>query len=289
MLDAAYSQSGTLYETDSITGELVLDAAGDPIPLETGGGTELTYQRCMDGDYEIIESKTTGNTTTETVLATVTGYEDSTTYAGYFQSDQWYEWKWNSGSYAYSSWQSGKNYTVDDRVYDYGNIYVATSTGTSSGDSVDQDAGVDWDSLFYLSGWNNDTVYAAGTFVWYENQLYYTAAGGTSSDIDDTDGLKLSDDTGITDWIEVDSTWLAKSYTAGDIVTYKGVYYEALSDIDSTDSNPGEDAGVKWQSLRQGAFEEIDVADACSGGPEQSTKRQTHSVSLLMKHLPRIR
>ncbi|MCI5212002.1 MAG: hypothetical protein D3910_25205, partial [Candidatus Electrothrix sp. ATG2] len=150
-------------------------------------------------------------------------------------------------------------------MFDNGNIYVATSTGTSSGDSIDKDDGVDWDHIFYLPRWTNATTYPAGSFAWYSNQLYYTESGGTSNDANDTDGLKLSDDTGITDWTAVDSTWQAKSYAAGDIVTYAGIYYEALESISSTDPEAGEDSGAKWQSLRQGAFEEISSADACSG------------------------
>ena len=256
MLDAAYSKSGTL-----------VDANGNPIV--SSGGTELTYQRCLDGDYDISEYDNQNN---ETVLATVIGYEDSKSYGGYFENDKWYQWKWNTGTYAYSSWQSGIEYTAGKRVYDYGNIYVATSTGTSAGSSLDKDTGVDWDHIFYLSRWTNETDYAAGSFVWYSNQLYYTTTGGTSNDPLDTDGLKLSDDIGVTDWTAVDSTWQAKAYLTGDIVTYEGIYYQALDDVSSTDAQPGEDNGLKWQSLRQGAYEEIDATDACSGVEATGTK-----------------
>uniref|UniRef100_UPI0040569013 hypothetical protein n=1 Tax=Candidatus Electrothrix sp. TaxID=2170559 RepID=UPI0040569013 len=258
MLDAAYSKSGT-----------ILDENGDPI--SSSGGVDMTYQRCLDGDYDISEYDNQGNETVPP-LTTVTGYDDSKTYGGYFEDDQWYQWKGKSGTYAYSSWQSGQSYEMGDRVFDYGNIYVAISAGTSSGNSIDEDEGVDWDHLFYLPRWTNGTVYAAGAFVWYENQLYYTANGGTSSDTDDTDGLKLSDDTGVTDWVEVDSTWMPTSYATGDIVTYNGIYYQALSSVSSTDAKPGEDNGAKWQSLRQGAFEEIDPVDACSGAASSDTK-----------------
>ena len=92
-------------------------------------------------------------------LATVIGYEEAKTYGGYFKNDQWYQWKWNAGAYAYSSWQSGIEYTTGDRVYDYGNIYVATSTGTSVGNTLDKDTGVDWDHIFYLPRWTNGTMY----------------------------------------------------------------------------------------------------------------------------------
>ncbi|MCI5207542.1 MAG: hypothetical protein D3910_01835, partial [Candidatus Electrothrix sp. ATG2] len=42
MLDAAYSKSGTL-----------VDSNGNPIT--SSGKVELTYQRCLDGDYDITE------------------------------------------------------------------------------------------------------------------------------------------------------------------------------------------------------------------------------------------
>uniref|UniRef100_UPI004056B925 hypothetical protein n=1 Tax=Candidatus Electrothrix sp. TaxID=2170559 RepID=UPI004056B925 len=257
MLDAAYSKSGT-----------ILDENGDPI--SSSGGVDMTYQRCLDGDYDIIDGSNGG--TGGTVLTTVTGYEASKTYGGYFEDDQWYQWKGKSGAYAYSSWQSGQSYEVGDRVFDYGNIYEAASAGTSTGETIDKDTGVTWNHIFFRPRWTNNTAYAAGSFVWYSNQLYYTTNGGTSNDTDDTNGLKLSDDTGVTDWVEVDSTWRAISYAAGDIVTYNGIYYQALSSVSSTDPKPGEDNGAKWQSLRQGAFEKIDTVDACSGAASSDTK-----------------
>ncbi|MCI5116437.1 MAG: hypothetical protein D3913_00445 [Candidatus Electrothrix sp. LOE1_4_5] len=249
MLDAAYSKSGKL-----------VDANGNYITSGSGNNAvDLTYQRCLDGDYDISEYDNSGN---ETVRATVVGYEDNTTYGGYFQSDQWYQWEWKTGTYAYSSWKSGQQYEVGDRVFDYGNIYEAANAGTATGQTIDKDSAITWNHILYMPRWTNSTIYGAGSFVWYSNQLYYTANGGTSNDADDTDGLKLSDDTGIMDWTEVDATWQAKSYAQGDIVTYKGIYYQAISALSSTDK-PGEDK-TKWQSLRQGAFQAINATTACS-------------------------
>ncbi|MCI5120590.1 MAG: hypothetical protein D3908_05250, partial [Candidatus Electrothrix sp. AUS4] len=139
MLDAAYSKSGTL-----------VDADGNPI--ESSAKLELTYQRCLDGDYDISEYDNQGN---ETVLATVIGYEDDKTYGGYFKSDQWYAWTWNSGTYAYSSWQSDHAYEAGDRVFEYGNIYEAASAGTSTGGTIDKDTGITWNHLFYSPRWTN--------------------------------------------------------------------------------------------------------------------------------------
>ncbi|MCI5222100.1 MAG: hypothetical protein D3924_05370, partial [Candidatus Electrothrix sp. AR4] len=130
MLDAAYSKTGKILDN---AGNVVTDSAG----------TEMSYQRCMDGDYTITEYDNQGN---ETLVATVTGYEDTTIYGGYFNNDQWYQWTEATGTYAYSSWQSGTTYSIGDRVHDYGNIYVATSAGTAAGSTIDKDTGVEWDT-----------------------------------------------------------------------------------------------------------------------------------------------
>jgi hypothetical protein len=257
MLDAAYSKSGT-----------ILDSSGSPVT--SSGGVEMTYQRCLDGDYDIVDGSQGGNG--GTVLTTVKGYEDEKTYGGYFQTDQWYQWTWKTGNYAYPSWKSGETYAVGDRVYDYGTIYEAASAGTSTGATIDQDADNTWNHILYMPRWVNKKTYPAGSYAWYGNELYYTENGGTSNDTNDADGLNLSDDTGITDWTPVDSTWMAKSYTKDEIVTYNGIYYQALSDVSSTDDKPGEDNGTKWQSLRQGAFEKIDATDACDGAGDSDTK-----------------
>ncbi len=262
MLDAAYSKSGKLSQVDE---------NGDPVPITVGSGdnaVDLTYQRCLDGDYDIVDGANGGSG--GTVLTTVTGYEENTTYGGYFQSDQWYQWEWKTGTYAYPAWQSGQSYELGDRVFDYGNIYEAANAGTATGQTIDKDSAITWNHILYMPRWTNNTTYGAGSFVWYSNQLYYTANGGTSNDSDDTNGLNLSDDTGIADWVEVDSTWMAQSYAQGNIVTYKGIYYQALKAVTSSDT-PGED-NTKWRSLRQGAFEAINATNACSGSEATGTK-----------------
>ncbi|MCI5138780.1 MAG: hypothetical protein D3922_10275, partial [Candidatus Electrothrix sp. AR1] len=75
-----------------------------------------------------------------------------------------------------------------------------------------------------------------------------------------------------TEWTAVDSTWQARAYTKDDIVTYEGMYYQALANVSSTDPEPGKDNGVKWQSLRQGEYQEINAVDACAGTGATGTK-----------------
>ncbi|WP_420209435.1 hypothetical protein [Candidatus Electronema sp. JC] len=247
MLDAAYSQEGEL-----------LDANGQPV--EISSGLNALYQRCVDGDYEMIKSN---DDTIE-----VTGYDSTATYAGYFKNDAWY--KWSPGEYL--EWTNGANYTEGTRVYAGGNIYEAATDGVADGSSIDKDTGVQWRHLTVknilpsLQYWINNRAYPANSFTWSGPQLYYTAAGGTSSDSNTANGLSLLEDTGIT-WVAVEHTWRDDlTYAVDDIVSYKGIYYQALTA--GTGKIPDATKGVNWKSLRQGEFQEITASAAashCSG------------------------
>lgn len=265
MLDAAYSKTGTI-----------------PGASNTSGGNAVTYQRCMDGDYQIVDYNNQGVATT---LATVTGYDYTTTYGGYFKKDSWY--KWTTTSNAYPTWQNNTTYAVGSRVYAYGNIYVATAVnaanGKSSGTSIDTDTGIAWDRLFYLPNWVNKIPYPANSFVWYGSQLYYTANGGTSL------GTDLPTDTGVKDWVAVDSTWQSNvTYQQNNIVTYKGIFYQAKSS--NTGKIPDQysvGASATWTSLRQEALQEVaDQATACPSaatGETAYSRTDNSAVTLCLK------
>ncbi|MGX9728496.1 MAG: hypothetical protein ACTFAK_14630 [Candidatus Electronema sp. VV] len=267
MLDAAYSKEGTILGTD-----------GQPITINTNGNDTINaqYQRCMDGDYQIVSHTSSGGKKTSTVdqvIATVTGYDRTATYAGYFKNDVWYKWVWDTDGGSLNEWGSGNSYTQNvSRVYANGNIYQANTTGTSAGASIDKDTGVQWRQLPVkgiqpaLQYWINDRDYPAKSFTWSGPQLYYTAAGGRSNDSNTANGLSILEDTGIT-WVAVEHTWRSElPYVTGDIVSYNGIYYQALND--STGKTPDKYKGVNWKSLRHGDFQELTTAEAatyCSG------------------------
>ncbi|CAK8720711.1 MAG: Carbohydrate binding domain-containing protein [Candidatus Electronema aureum] len=259
MLDAAYSKQGKIFNGTT--------------PVMINNSLQATYQRCMDGDYDIVSVSTQGGSTTTTKITTVTGYDTAYVYGGYFKSDTWYTW---TKAYPPDEWTSGTTYAVGSRVQAYGNIYEAATAGVSTGASIDKSTGVEWNKLG-ISGitpsrskWASGITYPANSFTWYGPQLYYTAAGGTST------GLKLTDKTGVTDWVPVEYTWMSSEpYSIGSIVTYNGILYQSL--VNSNSGNvPGKDT-TKWKSLRQGAFESLATAPssataACSGTGTKYTR-----------------
>lgn len=259
MLDAAYSQKGDILASDE-------NVTFNP-DAPSGSTTGLKYQRCTDGDYQIFDYKITGGKVSgSTLLATVTGYDNDTIYAGYFEQDKWY--KWTDGTY--SPWQSGVIYAKGDRVYVNGTIYEAVAViaddGKSTGTSITQDRGIEWDHILYPNEWSSITTYASGDFVWSGPQLYQAAKGNI--------GINPDEDTA-DNWTAVDSTWQSgTSYAKDDIVTYKGIYYEALAA--NTSKVPDEystTVSPVWKSLRQGAFEEISASDACPDAAGTEYKR----------------
>ena len=101
----------------------------------------------------------------------------------------------------FDSWENSHAYSVGDIVNDLGELYIATSDGTSNGVGVSDDQGVTW-AAYTGTTWTNGATYAAGSIVTDPSKdnsldngtLYYTATGGTAS------GTGVDDDTGITDW-----------------------------------------------------------------------------------------
>jgi len=174
------------------------------------------------------------------------GYDATKTYAGLYDATTWY--KYVPGQ---QHWYSGSKYENGDIVYADGSFFKATNANgsLSSGVSIGDDGAVYWVPLHVIDEWENGTDYTASSFVRYEDQLYYTATGGTS------DGTNIADDTGVS-WEPKDHTWLpGTSYHVDDIVTYKGKLYRATTGGTSSATSLHDDTGVSWQRISEGHFE----------------------------------
>jgi len=194
-------------------------------------------------------------------------FNSATTYSGNYDSNSWYKWTFG----LYSPWYTNTAYSVGDRVYVNGIIYEATAAGTSVGDVIGEDSVCDWQKLYSIDTWENNTTYNAGDFVEYDEQLYYTDSACTSSDGDNSDGINIDGDTACT-WEKADYTWRDNTtYNAGDIVTYNGEYYETATGGTSNGASVHLDTGVTWTRLNEGYFEVDDTtnsttsSDYCSG------------------------
>ncbi|SPD76288.1 Tfp pilus assembly protein tip-associated adhesin PilY1-like protein [uncultured Desulfobacterium sp.] len=107
----------------------------------------------------------------------------------------------------FDPWANGTAYVVGSIVSYWGDLYRATTAGTSNGTGPDNDTGVSW-ALYYGTEWHNGTTYPAGSIVTDpsktntldEGRMYITATGGTAN------GTGVDNDTGITDWETYDLT-----------------------------------------------------------------------------------
>jgi len=96
-------------------------------------------------------------------------------------------------------WENATAYVVGDVVSDVGDLYIATSSGTSNGNGVADDTGVSW-AAYTLTRWTDGAVYPANSIVIDNGEMYITALGGTAN------GTGVADDTGITDWDDYNVT-----------------------------------------------------------------------------------
>ncbi len=248
------------------TGAIVLPVAGFAanvcsdgvgIPPFLSSGAKPNLLMVLDNSGSMLDAAYS----TESSFCFDDNYITDKPYAGYFKNDQWYEW--DAGDF--TPWVSGKGYTIGNRVYVQGVLWEALGTGTSNGTSPIDDRGLAWQRVFTIGKWKNATTYTASTFVWSGPQLYYTAGGGTSNDSDASNGLSLEGDTDIKDWKAVDSTWLkGKSYKAKDIVTYRGILYEATNNATSDGTGVYDDTKVTWKPLDEGSFVAVSSATALS-------------------------
>lgn len=192
----------------------------------------------------------------DTFLVDADGNPDTTLqYAGNFDRDTWYAWSFG----LYEPWQSNTDYggnnadgtAQDKRVYVNGIIYEVASACTSSGENILDDSGCEWEKIADFEFWGNGKTYAAGTILFRNNQLYSNQAACTSS------GANLETDSGCV-WEPVDSTYRG-GHVDGEIVSYKGAFYEAIGTPDET---PEEDTDASdWLLLDEGKFVAVTVND----------------------------
>jgi type IV pilus assembly protein PilY1 len=90
-------------------------------------------------------------------------------------------------------WENATAYVIGDIVNDLGELYRATSAGTSNGTGVADDTGVSWQA-YTRTRWTDGAWYPANSIVSDGDEFFITAAGGTAN------GTGVEDDTGITDW-----------------------------------------------------------------------------------------
>jgi len=208
----------------------MLDTAYVDTNAANGGGA------CVDNDFDPSASKS---------------------YAGIFDSTKWYRW-----IPGVTQWQSGTAYTADQIVYTEGVFYRATSSATSNGVGIKSDTNVTWVRVHETAKWVHGITYPAKSFVQYDNQLFYTVAGGTANDSDPSDGISIYGDVGVA-WTAVNSTWIPGNvYAVGDIVSANGRLYRAT--VGGTATTWAADAS-RWARLDEGYFEEVSyasVADA---------------------------
>lgn len=191
-------------------------------------------------------------------------YDPTTEYAGLFNAESWYIWVEGT-----PQWFTGTIYSTGDFVFSEGIFYKATSdTGAAStGYRIEDDTEVTWEPVYELAYWNQGDVYNAKSFVQVDGQLYYTVAGGTANDPDNTDGISIDGDTGVT-WEKVDSTLVdGETYVAGDVISYDSKLFYATAGITNTTSTFWDEvAAGTWKRLDEGHFEEVsgwtDVTDA---------------------------
>lgn len=191
------------------------------------------------------------------------GYSSTKQYAGLFDPDSWYRWVGSD-----RQWVSGRQYDLDDIVYDNGIFYRAKSvtSNVSTGSNVESDTSASWEQAHYIKTWTNGETYPQNSFVRYNEQLYYSESGGVASDSDTTDGVTIHGD--VLEWVAVESTWLnAFVHAAGDIVSNKGMLYMAATAGTSSGSSVTDDSGVTWSRLSDGSFQQENyttVSDAAS-------------------------
>lgn len=101
--------------------------------------------------------------------------------------------------------------------------------------------------------------------------MYQATAASSNKAPDGTDGASF--------WKTIDHTWEnSKDYTAGDIVSYKGLLYTADADGTSAGTGVYDDTGVIWNLLKEGSFVAVDSDAAstyCSGA--DGSEKYTHS------------
>ncbi len=100
-------------------------------------------------------------------------------------------------------WENATAYVIGDIVTDMADLYIATTSGTSSGTGVADDTGVTW-VAYTLTRWTAGAWYPANSIVSDNGEMYITAGGGTTCGT----CTGVADDTGITDWDDYNVTYI---------------------------------------------------------------------------------
>ncbi len=140
----------------------------------------------------------------------------------------------------FDAWENNTAYSVGNIVNDVGELYIATTAGTSNGTGASDDTGVTW-AAYTGTIWTNGASYAAGSVVsdpsknntLDEGTLYYTAAGGTAS------GTGVDDDTGITDWVPYNLTHI-ELFTVTSTGFDHSACQDAVDELKKTSPNQGQ-------------------------------------------------
>ncbi|MCK5193580.1 MAG: hypothetical protein KAQ71_07205, partial [Desulfobulbaceae bacterium] len=174
---------------------------------------------------------------------------------------------------------------------------AAVTGNPSNGDEITFDSEVVWAKVYEIGVWTNGTTYAAGSFVQFEEQLYYTAAGGTANDGDSSDGVTIEGDT-VVSWTAVESTWQdSTAYSVDDIISDDGMLFRATTAGTSNGTGVWDDSGVNWVRLNEGVFEMVtatNIADVMASigaatGDEYNSPGlylQIESVGGVQSHVP---
>ncbi|MDW7773825.1 MAG: hypothetical protein SCH71_13140 [Desulfobulbaceae bacterium] len=263
----------------SAAGDVCSDGAGIPPFLSPGGvpnmliildnsGSmlDMAYQDkinnsyCFDDTY-LADEIVTGNITIDKE------------YTGNFKSDKWYVWTDVAPTGSVSAWTSGECYAHDQVVLDNSRLWKAfcsvqncdsnddgandgcLATGSTVLEDNDN-GGLVWADYFDWPVWKAGN-YAAGDIVKFQNQLYYCTSPVTLNvDAPPTENTDQ--------WEAIDHTWRANNaYATGDIVTYKGMIFEAKSSFTSSSTglfddmaNPEDPASAYWNRIDEGYFAE---------------------------------
>jgi len=260
LLSSLLLQSAAVHATGVCS-----QGTGIPPFLESGAASNLLL--LLDNSGSMLDMAYIDNDNQcfdETFLLNDSGAVDDTKrYAGNFETDKWYEWE--SGI---QFRQSGDSYALGAIVQENEIVYRALNTGTSTGAAIDDDGNVTWQEVYNIEVWENGTAYVVESFVRFENQLYYSASGGTSAENYPNDGLTIDNDDGIA-WSSVDSTWRnGIAYSDGDVVSSTGMLYLATTTGTASGTSVHDDTAVTWDLLDTGYFVDNDATSAkgrCTG------------------------
>ncbi|CAK8714101.1 hypothetical protein GKODMF_05700 [Candidatus Electrothrix gigas] len=260
-----------LYGLVPCTGLANVCSQGTGVPPFLSTGAKPNLLMVLDNSGSMLDAAYTDSAEANPCFDD--SYSSDGSYAGYFESEQWYEWK----NGMYDPWQNGKEYNAEGaRVYSHGIIWEVAEggIGTSSGTSILDDEGVVWKHAFSIDTWNAETAYSVEDFVWSGPQLYRALTSSTGVNPDDDDG---------SNWKAVDSTWVdGKTYNAGNIVTYKGILYETSEGGTSSGTGVYDDS-VSWQRLDEGFFKTSDDTLCTSATYKRTDTSSAGGYDLCMK------